>query len=115
VPLSDLHVPSPFFFALFLHVFQDVNILEQAQFDSTIVYMRMAKTLAMTCCGDEHGIHAVTQAVLNCFTRVAGTFLTAIIWTTVSSHLRRDVKLFLSQAWPTMGGKKMRFIVSASI
>ena len=36
VPLSDLHFPIPFF-ALFLRFFQDVNILEQAQFDSTNV------------------------------------------------------------------------------
>ena len=37
VPLSDLHFPIPFF-ALFLHFFPDVNILGQAQFDSTILY-----------------------------------------------------------------------------
>jgi len=36
VPLSDLHFPIPFLLALFLYFFQDVNILEQAQFDSTI-------------------------------------------------------------------------------
>ena len=35
LPLPDLHFSIPFF-PLFLHFFQDVDILEQAQFDSTI-------------------------------------------------------------------------------
>ena len=36
VPLSDLHVPIPFF-GIVSPFFKDVNILEQAQFDSTNV------------------------------------------------------------------------------